>query len=611
MMELVYLWVEDYKNIKRQGFNFSPRFEVEFTPSWYKIGNSDGDPDDKLSARSPLSIIQKSSDSLFPQNINITAIVGKNGTGKSRILKLLYGIQNNLSEYKNSFAIFYDNTQQEKYFYLGDEKKFQCLKTYVKLTDTAFALFDYSLTYSPEFNYDKDALIYPKKQINSIKGAISLTQELIGNQKNILLNYFKLEKNNQLDKFKDFFVAEKIIVEFNSVSFQNKINNENKNKGLLEAKNQEIQTTIQNIKVGQTLKDFIGNLKTIRNILNDENSYKKKDGEEKIDFDNLFFPNWFQWCERSEQDDQINNVWQDDFKKADWDTFIDSIKVTSQKLYKEIADEGESNVPSYEVLSCEVRDLNQGLIEIILASFGQEYFRVKLIDKNAKVLNDLSFGEQQLIFILNQLFALKYEKFSAIEEVEDENSDKHDVEISKNIQNYIVLLDEIDIGFHPDWQKRAVHYICDFLKLIPEKNFHLVFATHSPFLLSDLAKENVIFLEKDTNGNCKNVTKETSIETFGANIHTLLSHGFFMKDGLMGEFAKEKINEAIKYLNQKTLTEKEIDFCEHIISIIGEPILKRQLQKMLDSKKIHYLAKDTREEIEFLKHRINLLSKRL
>ncbi len=26
-MELVYLWVEDYKNIKKEGFNFSPRFE--------------------------------------------------------------------------------------------------------------------------------------------------------------------------------------------------------------------------------------------------------------------------------------------------------------------------------------------------------------------------------------------------------------------------------------------------------------------------------------------------------------------------------------------------------------------------------------------------------
>lgn len=29
-MELVYLWVEDYKNIKRQGFNFSPKFRCEF-----------------------------------------------------------------------------------------------------------------------------------------------------------------------------------------------------------------------------------------------------------------------------------------------------------------------------------------------------------------------------------------------------------------------------------------------------------------------------------------------------------------------------------------------------------------------------------------------------
>ncbi len=29
-MELVYLWVEDYKNIKKQGFNFSPRFECTY-----------------------------------------------------------------------------------------------------------------------------------------------------------------------------------------------------------------------------------------------------------------------------------------------------------------------------------------------------------------------------------------------------------------------------------------------------------------------------------------------------------------------------------------------------------------------------------------------------
>jgi len=29
-MELVYLWVEEYKNIHKQGFNFSPKFNCHY-----------------------------------------------------------------------------------------------------------------------------------------------------------------------------------------------------------------------------------------------------------------------------------------------------------------------------------------------------------------------------------------------------------------------------------------------------------------------------------------------------------------------------------------------------------------------------------------------------
>ena len=29
-MELIYLWIEDYKNIKEQGFNFSGRYRCEY-----------------------------------------------------------------------------------------------------------------------------------------------------------------------------------------------------------------------------------------------------------------------------------------------------------------------------------------------------------------------------------------------------------------------------------------------------------------------------------------------------------------------------------------------------------------------------------------------------
>lgn len=84
-MELVYLWVEEYKNIRNQGFNFSPRFECE-----YRDGN--------------LTICDKKKKeckdneylkNFFGNNINITAIVGENGSGKSSILEALYLIPNN------------------------------------------------------------------------------------------------------------------------------------------------------------------------------------------------------------------------------------------------------------------------------------------------------------------------------------------------------------------------------------------------------------------------------------------------------------------------------------------------------------------------------------
>ena len=69
-MELVYLWVEDYKNIHKQGFNFSPRFECTF-PDKY-------DANGKLKDNCQLEIIEKKEDEyikdFFGENINVTAI---------------------------------------------------------------------------------------------------------------------------------------------------------------------------------------------------------------------------------------------------------------------------------------------------------------------------------------------------------------------------------------------------------------------------------------------------------------------------------------------------------------------------------------------------------
>ena len=73
-MELVYIWVEDYKNIQKQGFNFSPKFKCHYDEEKNELTideNDDYIPD------------------FFGENINVTAIVGKNGSGKSNILNVI------------------------------------------------------------------------------------------------------------------------------------------------------------------------------------------------------------------------------------------------------------------------------------------------------------------------------------------------------------------------------------------------------------------------------------------------------------------------------------------------------------------------------------------
>ncbi len=107
-MELVYLWVEEYKNIRNQGFNFSPRFECEF-----KNGNLTICDKKKKECKNNESL-----ENLFGKNINVAAIVGENGSGKSNIFEAL------LSDFMASSIPIDENYKILTAFYKESENKF-------------------------------------------------------------------------------------------------------------------------------------------------------------------------------------------------------------------------------------------------------------------------------------------------------------------------------------------------------------------------------------------------------------------------------------------------------------------------------------------------------
>lgn len=148
----------------------------------------------------------------------------------------------------------------------------------------------------------------------------------------------------------------------------------------------------------------------------------------------------------------------------------------------------------------------------------------------------LSSGErQQAYFVSSILYHL-----SNLNSVHDD--DNH-VRIS--YKNVLVFLEEIELYFHPQLQKNLVNYLFDGIRqvnLSHISNVHFCIITHSPFVLSDISRYNILALKKD------NAPVE-ELKTFGANYYDMLKYNFFFDKGTVGDFAQSVINRIILILN--------------------------------------------------------------
>lgn len=185
----------------------------------------------------------------------------------------------------------------------------------------------------------------------------------------------------------------------------------------------------------------------------------------------------------------------------------------------------------------------------------------------------LSSGEKQL---LNNLGAIFYHI---------RNIDSVSVE-GKKYENLNILLEEIELYFHPDYQRKIVKMLLDKIHAIKFKSvqrINFIFVTHSPFILSDIPLCNVLFL-KEGKPNAEMMQENT----FGANINGMLRNGFFLPSLPIGEFAHEKINMLFERLNGFKLDardQEQADWFYSNIMRVGEPYLREQLMKLYN---MHY-----------------------
>lgn len=584
-MKLLYLWIESYKNIRKQGFNFGGKYKFDFDPMKKKLSykpNKDYIPN------------------FFGENVDVTAIVGKNGSGKSSVLKLLLNYS-----YENDYFIIYYNDSKNNNSELGTYKVFNNtnidLSDFEIKTDKKFLIKKKHLNkkkpsylgtilkdikdtniifYSNDFQLSKfinnDPMIQNKKNNNTDYFNISsggLLKDSLNLKKdgNIYISetYFSdIEKqvlfieNNRLielikNNVKDFKFPSnlKLKPDLKYFEFLKKRNTPIKNtlskfkRNIVNIFNIIINTPNFN-EVNDLEKAFIGmylqyvfNFETIINIKLDTTSYGHLKDNTKI---KEYILNHIKIINKNSEINIDTNIIEIFYREKAilFDTSLNSI----DKIIKYI-----------NIYKDTIGDFN--------------YITFEWIDNKEKALV-LSSGEETLLTFIARLYNL---------------FNKNILDITQDI---ILIIDEGEISLHPDWQKRYLDIIINFIKILMKElkiknNIQIIITTHSPFILSDIPKSNAIFLDKDENGNCKVVDGINKSNTFGANIHTLLSDSFFMEDGTMGEFAKKKINDVITFLNLKldgkpqnlelNMTQKD---AEGIISIIGEPFLKEKLEEM-------------------------------
>lgn len=160
---------------------------------------------------------------------------------------------------------------------------------------------------------------------------------------------------------------------------------------------------------------------------------------------------------------------------------------------------------------------------------------------------------------------------------------------NSNWVSFPLLVDEVDLYLHPEWQRMWFARFVKGLELIREKTMvdlkiQLILTTHSPFMLTDFSEDNVVRLYRDNENNCCQIENGDVTSFIAGNIYDVLKDGFFLK-GTMGEFTEQKIKNIISRRNADKSKKTSISAAEkYLVEHIGDSVIKTILSRQVELK---------------------------
>ena len=137
-----------------------------------------------------------------------------------------------------------------------------------------------------------------------------------------------------------------------------------------------------------------------------------------------------------------------------------------------------------------------------------------------------------------------------------------------DMDNIVLFFDEAETSLHPEWQRQLVYNALWFVeRFLFGQHVQIIFASHSPMLLTDIPKGNVQFLFSKGREDAQSKSLAELKNTFAANLYDLYQMSYFLENGPIGEFAKRKIEGLIRQPDNR------------VRNLVGDELLKRMLPK--------------------------------